>query len=254
MMLAGKMNFKVDVKTKEAFGDFGSLILNFIVPIVLVALSLGVFVLFVLPTYRLLPSLKSDLSSKTTEVAVLQAKVEQLKSLETNKALVVSDLVKMSWALEERDKVPELSQQVRLMGVDSGVTFSSLDYANTNRDDSGPAPQPVPSLDPDPNLYKDEKVNVSVSSKDLATLVKFLQTAENSIRLFSVDSLRISAREGVNEADLVMASPYLNPTFSAYSETSAPIDLKNSIYREFMQKLDSFKNYAQTIDATLPKI
>ena len=174
--------------------------------------------------------------------------------LQENKDLVVGDLVKMSWALEERDKVPELSEQVRLMSKDAGVTFSSLDYSSANRGNSSQVSSPVSAITPDPELYREEKVNVSVSSANLIELTGFLKTTENSIRLFKVETLRISTREKVRDASLVMSSPYLNPSFSNYSQSSAPINLKDGTYRGFMTDLDKFSNYAQKIDATLPKI
>lgn len=253
MMLLNKLNFNKDSHTNTQVGMVVEELLNFVVPIILVALSVAGFALYISPTYKSLSVLKDEITTKTQEVAVLQAKVDQLKSLQENKGLVVSDLVKLSWALEERDKVPELSEQVRLMSKDAGVVFSSLDYSNANRGGSQ-ASSPASATTPDPELYKEEKVNVSVNSANLIELTKFLKIAENSIRLFKVESLRISTREAVRDASLVMSSPYLNPSFSSYSQSSAPIDLKDGAYRSFMTNLDTFSNYAQKIDATLPKI
>ena len=257
MMFGGKLQLNVSEESNQNLSEAREMVLNFLVPLLLLLISLGVLFFYDMPTHKLIPGLLEKLAQKTTDVAVLQDKVNQLKTLEASKALVIDDLVKMSWALEERDKVPELTQQVRLMSRDSGVVFSSLDYANSNRD-SNYVLQLVPSqeaLELDPNLYKNEKVTVTVTSANYTGLINFLKISETSIRLFSVESLRISAREGANEVDLVMASPYLNTAFSAYSETSAlPIDLNNTTYRQFMQRLDTFTNYARTIDATLPKI
>ncbi|MFA5776399.1 MAG: hypothetical protein WC988_02500 [Patescibacteria group bacterium] len=253
-MLPNKFNFGLDSRTRNYAGEAVEALLNFMVPIILVALSLATFALYISPTYKSLPILNEEINTKTQEVSVLQAKVDQLKSLQDNKNLVVSDLVKMSWALEERDKVPELSEQVRLMSKDAGVVFSSLDYSNTNRGNSTPVTAPSAGITPDPELYREEKVNVSVNSTNLSELIKFLKISENSIRLFRIESLRISTREKVRAATLVMSSPYLNPSFSSYSQSAAPIDLKNVVYRDFMTDLDSFSNYAQKIDSTLPKI
>jgi len=255
MILPNKLNFNdLGSHARNYAGPAVEALLNFVIPIILIALSLAAFMLYVLPTYKSLPGLNEEINTKTQEVSVLQAKVDQLKSLQENKDLVVSDLVKMSWALEERDKVPELSEQVRLMSKDAGVTFSSLGYTSVNRDSTAPVSTPSPGVTPDPELYREEKVNVSVNSANLPNLIKFLKIAESSIRLFKVESLRISTRETVRDASLVMSSPYLNPSFSSYSQTAAPIDLKDAGYRNFMNNLDKFSNYAQTIDATLPKI
>jgi len=258
MMLPNKFNFDVDSRARNYAGNAMEALLNFTVPIILVMLSTAISVLYILPTYKSLPGLNEQINTKTQEVSVLQAKVDQLKSLQADKDLVVSDLVKMSWALEERDKVPELSEQVRLMSKDAGVSFSSLDYSNANRGSSVPASSaavdPSSGLAPNPELYREEKVNVSVNSASLSEAVKFLSISENSIRLFNVESLRISTRERVRDVSLVMSSPYLNPSFSSYSQSAAPIDLEDATYRGFMNNLDKFSNYAQTIDATLPKI
>ena len=165
MMLLNK--FKFDTNTRNYVGEATEALLNFIVPIVLVGLSSVIYVFYISPTYKSLPGLTDDINSKTREISVLQAKIDQLRLLQENKDLVVGDLVKMSWALEERDKVPELSEQVRLMSKDAGVTYSSLDYSSANRGNSSQVSSPVSAITPDPELYREEKVNVSVSSANL---------------------------------------------------------------------------------------
>lgn len=244
----------VNIKAKDAFGGLSAIVLNFIAPIVLLGLSVAAIVLYVLPAYKVLPVLKEKLTKNINDVEALKAKVAQLTYLDENKDLVIGDLVKMSWAFEERDKVPELSEQVRKMCTDSGVTFSTLDYVNENKIEAGTEKPIDLTITPDPALYREEKVSVTINAKDLTALVNFLKTAENSIRLFRVQGIGISSKDATYDVSFAMASPYLNPSFSAYSETAAPIDLANQSYRDFMVRLDTFKNYAKEIDSTLPKI
>lgn len=258
MILNSRFNFKTSSETgSNIITEVEEFVVNFILPIILLGVAVGIFALYVSPTYKKLPMLKLDVEAKTQEVEVLQAKVNQLTALEQNKDLVVADLVKMSWALEERDKVPELTRQIRLMSDDSRVVFKSLDYANANKDQLVSVPVDSGSssaLTPDPELYREEKVNVDIEVKGFTSVIDFLRTAENSIRLFKVESIKISTFNQVNKADVVMASPYLNPAFSTYSQSAAPIDLTDPAYRSFMERLDTFKNYAREIDAALPKI
>lgn len=255
MILTNKLHVKTTGESgMQIVGEIEEFIVNFILPIILLAVAVGIFAMYVSPTHKKMPELKTQVDAKTQEVTVLRAKVDQLLALQENKDLIMGDLVKMSWALEERDKVPELTEQVRLMSKDSSVTFKSLDYANANKGQIVDVSSPSSALTPDPELYREEKVNVAVEVKDFASAIAFLKTTETSIRLFKVESLKISTLNQANKADVVMASPYLNPAFSAYSQTAAPINLKDPAYRSFMEKLDTFKNYAQGIDATLPKI
>lgn len=252
---------RINKKATDAGPDKGKLVsnveefvVNFILPILLLAAAIGIFALYVSPARQELPKLKSEATAKEQEVKILQAKVAQLTTLEFNRDLVLADLVKLSWALEERDKVPELTEQVRLMSADSGVQFKSLSYANADRGELTAIPVPSVSLTPDPELYREEKVNTSLEMPDYLSVIKFLTTTEQSIRLLKVESLKLSTLNQVNMADIVMVSPYLNPAFSAYSQTAAPINLTDAVYRSFMERLETFKNYAQEIDATLPKI
>jgi len=251
-------------------GEIEEFVVNFILPIAIVIVSIGILVFYAIPAYKRVPTLKSEAKNKGQEVSALRAKVDQLTLLEENKELAVEDLVKMSWALEERDKVPELTEQVMLMSKDAGVVFKSLDYTNANKDEAIPMEASnVESLEqtysttPDPQLYREEKVNVGLEAKDFSSIINFLKVSESSVRLFKVESLKVDLAEKseqndkVSEAskvDLVMVSPYLNPVFSAYSRNVAPIDLKDSAYRQFMDKLDGFKNYAKEVDSNLPKI
>jgi hypothetical protein len=253
-MLLSAFKSGASANTRNYAGEMVEALLNFLVPIILVALSVAAFVFYIAPTYKSLPTLREEISAKTQEVSVIQAKVDQLTSLQANRELVVSDLVKMSWALEERDRVPELSEQVRLMSKDAGVAFNSLSYSGTNKSIAAAVKPPSDGITPDPELYRDEKVNVSINSPGLLELVKFLKISESSIRLFKIESLRISTREKNRDVAVIMSSPYLNPSFSSYSQNAASIDLKDSGYRDFMSNLDKFNNYAEKIDATLPKI
>lgn len=258
MILTNKLHVRTGSETGlNIITQVEEFVVNFILPIVLLAIAVGIFGLYVSPTHKKLPMLQTDVGTKASEVTVLQAKVDQLTALQIDRDLVVSDLVKMSWALEERDKVPELTRQVRLMSEDSKVIFKSLSYANANKGQIVALPgssDPASALTPDPELYREEKVNVDIEVGDFTSAIAFLRTAENSIRLFKVESLKISTQNLTNKVDIVMASPYLNPAFSTYSQSAAPIDLKNPAYRSFMERLDTFKNYAKDIDATLPKI
>lgn len=255
MILTNKIHIKTTGETgMQIVGEIEEFVVNFILPIILLAITVGIFMLYVSPTHKKMPTLETEVETKTSEVTVLQAKVDQLTALELNKDLVLGDLVKMSWALEERDKVPELTEQVRLMSIDSSVIFKSLDYVNINKGDLISVTTPTDSLTPDPELYREEKVNVDLEVNDFTSAIAFLKTAENSIRLFRVESLKISTLNQANKAGIVMASPYLNPAFSSYSQSAAPINLTDASYRSFMERLDTFKNYAKDIDATLPKI
>lgn len=255
MILTNKLHITTGgEKGMNIIGEIEEFLINFIMPILLLVATIAIFALYVLPTHKSLPDLKSQLEAVQQEVNVLQAKVAQLTALQENRELVMADLVKLSWALEERDKVPELTEQVRLMSKDSGVAFKSLDYANANKNQIVSLTPQTDGLTPDPELYREEEVNVDIDVKDFASAVAFLKSSETSIRLFRVESLKLSAQNQVTKADLVMASPYLNPAFSTYSQSAAPIDLKNPAYRLFMGRLDTFKNYAKDIDATLPKL
>lgn len=245
----------------KGVSDFKNFILNFAIPLFFLILIVVVSVFVISPTYSSIPALESEISTKEIQLESLRAKVSQLEQLESNRSLMIQDLTKLSWALEERDKVPELSEQVRLMSEDSDISFESLSYTNLAQNTAQVlSPNPVSSSNqdispnPDPNLYREEKVDVKVSSANMDKFIGFLKTAENSIRLFRIEKFSSSLRDNSYDSSLLMASPYLNPGFKSYSDTSAVIDLNDVMYRDFMDRLDTFTNYAKEIDATLPKL
>lgn len=258
MMLFGGLNIRSsEEKGMGLLVEVEEFVVNFILPIVLLLATFAIFAFYVVPAHKKLPTLKDNLDSLQKDVNVLQLKVSQLKNLEENKELLVSDLIKLSWALEERDKVPELTEQVRRMSADSSAIFRSLDYTNTNSSQIVSSASQANQANKEdtevnPNLYREEKVDVDIDVKDFASAIVFLKSAESSIRLFRVESLRLASQGNFVRANLVMASPYLNPAFTNYSQTAVPIDLNNSGYRTFMERLDTFKNYAKDIDASLP--
>ena len=260
MIVIENLNVKSEERARQVAAGFRDFIINFAIPLLFLIIIVGLAVFVITPVYKSLPDLAGQLESKTVEAVSLQAKVAQLEDLETNRGLVTEDLTKLSWALEERDKVPELSEQVRRMSTDAKVIFNSLSYTNKAEDlpavpvaEASTEGQPI-SPAPDPALYREEDVDVKIETADLQKLVDFLQVSENSIRLKKVGKIASSFNDTSYETSLLMASPYLNPGFSVYTQTSASIDLKDTKYRDFMGRLDEFTNYAQAIDATLPKL
>lgn len=256
MILPNKLSITTTgYKGMNLIVEIEEFLVNFILPIILLIATFAIFGLYIVPAHKKLPELKNQLDTAQREVDVLQAKVSQLTALQENRELVIGDLVKLSWALEERDKVPELTEQVRMMSKDSGTVFRSLDYANSSKGQVlSPTPQQSDELAPDPELYREEKVGVDIDVKDYNSAIQFLKSTERSIRLFRVESLKLSTQDQTIRASFVMASPYLNPAFSSYSRTAAPIDLRSPVYRSFMEDLDTFRNYARDIDATLPRL
>lgn len=244
------------------FAKLEETIVNFILPIVLVLASLGLLNFYVIPSNRKLPDLKSQLNAKNSENSLLRSKLDQLKILKENEALMIEDSAKISWLLDEKSSAPQLTRQVVLMSNDANTLFRSLDYSNAGSKsrisnvgavglDSSSSGLASPSLD---DLYREESMNVVLESSSVEDFVRFLNISENSIRLIKVNSINLVSNKGVVRSNINISSPYLNPNFSSYLQTASPIDLKDPSYRSFLGRLDSFRNYAREINSSMSDI
>ena len=93
MILTNKLHITTGgEKGMHIVGEIEEFLINFIMPILLLVATIAIFALYVLPTHKKLPDLKSQLETAQQEVNVLQAKVAQLTTLQENRELVMADI------------------------------------------------------------------------------------------------------------------------------------------------------------------
>lgn len=241
------------------FTQIEELVVNFILPLLLVFVSLGLLNFYVRPSTGKISDIKNEIAIKNSQNFLLNAKLSQLKNLKENESLMIKDLSKMSWILDERSNAPRFTRQIVLMSNDANVVFKSLDYTSpvvtsprvsvvglSNVNESAQTGQA--SLE---DLYREESVNVVLESSSVEDFVKFLDISENSIKLIKVNNINLTLNRDVIRTNINMSSPYLNPSFKSYLQTASPIDLNDTSYRSFLSKMDGFRNYAEEISLSV---
>jgi len=232
------MDFNLDLKSLNLknvdFGVIKNLLLNFLIPISSLAVTL-VLALFVLrPSYKNIPNLKIDLSSKQKLSQQLNQKVKDLELLVDYEQVLSEKSLLVNEALISQPAIPELLAQVDRMVKESGMVISQLNYSSIEE-----APEGI--------IYS--SVGIALSTKGSSDqLLSFLKIVENASRLVLVKDFRYSEdrQEGSTSGVSVnfeLLAPYLFVTSEAVTDESIDIDVSSTGFQDLTDKLKSLKHY-----------
>ena len=233
------MASNLDLKTLNLknvdFGAIKNFLLNFLIPIISVTATL-VLVLFVLrPSYKNMPNLETDLSSKRRLAQQLNQKVTDLEFLVDYEQVLSEKSLLVNEALISQPEIPELLAQIDRMVKESGMTISQLNYS---------------SIEESLEEIEYSSVGVALSIKGSpGQLLSFLKIIENASRLVLVKDFRYSVSTEAGsassevEVSFELLAPYLFVTSEAVTDESIDIDVSSAEFQELTDKLKSLKHY-----------
>jgi Tfp pilus assembly protein PilO len=211
-------------------------ILNFIVPLVVLVVSIGAGVLFIYPAYNEIPVLKADIEVRTGTRDNLSKKKNKLEELVDFKSVVDENAELLSDLLESDPKVPELLNQIDRIAKESGMTVTKLSYSLSSK---GTGEQ------------GHEVIEVSLnttSSHD--QVLQFLRSTESAARLVTVTNLRFSFNnkdEPVYNTTLTLDSPFLLIDSQAVTDEPLTIDISSDEFLNFMEDVKGFTYYESVV-------
>lgn len=233
----------MDINIKSTPKNFGKdFLLGTGIPVLLFLGALSVVLLLVLPTYKKAKPKSEELSKLIVREKNLDTKIMKLNDLLDFKDVVNEDLKLVNIALPSEDNIPLLLTEIQKISKEAGLAITNLSYSAQSKD-----PGKETSV-----------VNVTLSGKGSFNEVKtFLKTLEKASRLINVSTLRFSSVKGTDpdtlgtselEISLGLNSSYLFVDSKAVPEEPITVDVRDSSFVTFMNKLKEYKIYDTTVD------
>ncbi|MEK7595834.1 MAG: type 4a pilus biogenesis protein PilO [Patescibacteria group bacterium] len=210
------------------------------------ALLLGTVLLFffvLYPKYKELPQKRDDIVKLKQKADALEGKIKKLNDLVDFKDVLQENSDLLDAAMPSQAEVPILLTQVQLIATEAGLNIKNLSYSSSS--DSG---------------EKSGEVNVLLSADgNFNQVTAFISSVEKAARLIDISTIRLTAIEenktdelatGKLEISLGLKSPYFFVESKATTEDAITIDLNNSDFAAFMNRLKELRIYKTTVDTT----
>jgi Tfp pilus assembly protein PilO len=223
-------------------------LINYIVPIISLAVSALVGVLVLLPSYKAIPELSADLEEKTNLEITLKNKLSNMNRLLEFKNVVEENSELVSKVLVSEKLVPGLLTQIDKIARESGLSINTLNYG-------------LGSSKAKDSKVKFDTVTVNLSATGSFTQLKsFMSNVENAARIIVVNTFRYSSQKGDDGANrvgvnFVLISPYLFVESNAVTDDPIDLDISDQEFQELINKIKGLKYYnPYDVDASVPVV
>jgi len=230
-----------DKKTKGINIDTGRLkenLLNFVVPIVAIAIAIALAIFVIYPSFKKLPLVKADLSSKAGMKQTLSTKLQRLNRLVDFKSVVDEDSGLVNKVLVSEEEVPRLLDQVNQIATNAGMSVTRLSYSYGSSGTS------------DKNKTKAySSVSISLGTDtNYEQIILLMQSVENAARFVSVPNFRYStgtSNTGDKKltASFSLDSPYLLVQSNAVTDEAIELDISSQKFIDFINMIKGLKYY-----------
>ena len=201
--------------------------------------SLFFVLVLLLPSFSLIPSLRSEIQVKADELKDLKIKSSRLNSLIANQNTLKSNLKLVDIAIPSKDNVPTLMTQIQRISTDSGVTLKALQF--------GAASLNTPSVTSGKLDKSIKRVFLqAIAEGPYSNLLSFLRNIETASRIITVDTVSFEA----NKEDSSVSS---NLGLMAYyvedppADPSFSLDLGSEELKSVLVKVKTLKVYESEV-------
>lgn len=234
---------KAEEKKQSAISEnllrIREVVVNFIVPLIALAVSFVLIIFFIYPMYKSIPGLKADLADNQQLKSVLATKLINLNKMVDFADIVSTDSDLVNKVLVGEDQVPRLLDQINQIADNSGMDVTRLSYSY------GAATSETEAA------TKTQYNSVSVSlggDMGYEQLIVFMKDIENAARFVSIPNMRYSqsrTKEGEGKLSCTFAvdSPYLMVQSSAVTDEPVNIDISDQKFVDFINMLKNLKYY-----------
>jgi len=213
-------------------------LLNFVVPLIAFGVTFALFIIVIHPSYKKLPELKAELTTKANLKQTLSTKIQRLNRLVDFKPVVEEDSALVDRVLVSEEEVPRLLDQVNQMATDSGMSVTRLSYSYGNTTSSDKTEKKAFS-----------SVSVSLGSDaNYDQIILLMQSVEKAARFVSVPNFRYSAGTStagnkVLNASFSLDSPYLFVQSTAVTDEPIELDIASQKFIDFINMIKELKYY-----------
>lgn len=230
-----------DKKAKGSKIDTGKIketLLNFVVPLVAFGVTFALFIIVIYPSYKKLPVLKAELTSKTSLKQTLNTKLQRLNRLVDFKTVVEEDSALVDRVLVSEEEVPRLLDQVNQIATDAGMSITRLSYSYGSTGSSDKTEKKAFS-----------SVSVSLGSDaNYEQIILLMQSVEKAARFVSVPNFRYatgtsSTGDKTLNASFSLDSPYLFVQSTAVTDEPLDLDISSQKFIDFINMIKELKYY-----------
>lgn len=216
-------------------------LLNFVVPLISFGITFALFIIVIYPSYKKLPELKLELSSKVTIKQTLNTKLQRLNRLVDFKPVVEEDSALVNRILVSEEEVPRLLDQVNQMATNAGMSVTNLSYSYGNTGSAG--------LSDTTQKKTYSSVSVSLGADtNYDQVVLFMHSVESAARFVSIPNFRYSVGASSTgdvelNASFSLDSPYLFVQSSAVTDEPIDLDISSQTFIDFINMIKELKYY-----------
>lgn len=220
-------------------------ILDFVFPLIGLAVTILLFFLYIKPTYTKINEMKAELDKNSVTLETLNAKSAALTKMKDYNTVLQENVGLVEKLLVSESSVPQLLDEIQQIATNAGMEMQRLNYSYT-----GSATDTSP--DATANVRKEDvagTVNVSLSVKGgYDQMVVFMQEIEKAARLAFVTTFRFGAEEADANPDVITAninvdSPYMFVQSSAVTDDPVTLDVTSPQFVTFMNSIKDYKVY-----------
>ncbi len=237
---------KVDISAN--MGVFKEALINYIVPIISLALTVLIGLLILMPSYKSIPELESQQLQRTSLEANLRSKLGNMNRLVDFENVVAENSDLVNKVLVSEELVPGLLTQIDRIAKEAGLEVSRLNYGLGSRS----APDAEGTI-----TYNTVTVNLGIGS-NFAQLKTFLKNLENAARLIDVQVFRYSsdiAAGGKLNVSFVLISPYLFIESNAVTDDPIDLDISDTGFLNLINRIKSLRYYdPYDVDISVPVV
>lgn len=211
--------------------------LNFLIPIISLAVTGALFIFVVYPSLIKLPIIAKEVESKVKLKDQLDIKLKNLNKILDFKSVVDEDSSLVSQAVSSTTDAPQLLTQIDMIAKDSGLKVQRLSYSFG---------EGVPSVDEKGQEKTSDVVIVNLGAQGTyVQVVNFAKNLENSSRLINIKDFRFSLDNETKLLDVVfvLESPYQFVNSTAVTDDPVNLDISKEDFVNMINKIKSLKYY-----------
>lgn len=219
-------------------------ILDFVFPIIGLAITAGLFFLYIKPTYAKIKELESKLASQTAVLEVLNTKAASLSKMKDFNTVLQenADLVERLYVSESN--VPQLLDQIHQIATNAGMSVERLNYSYSGAVGG--------NADATSDQRKEDvsgvvNVAATVTGSYEQTLV-FMQEIERAARIAYVTTFRFGEDTNTEGSGLInvnvnIDSPYMYVQSVAVTDDPVTLDITSPAFVTFINSVKDYKYY-----------
>lgn len=220
-------------------------VLDFLVPIVCLAVSVLLFFLYVRPTLENIRKVETEIVTNEGLLKNLKEKSLALNKMKNYNSVLQENSALVEKLLSSESNVPQLLDEIHQISTNSGMEVERLSYSYSGiaTSDNADAQAGIREKDVSGN------VNVSLSvDGNYDQLALLLSEVERAARVAFVNTFRFGSSTteettGNITANITVDSPYMYVQSVAVTDDKLELDITSQQFVDFINKIKSYRVY-----------